>query len=113
PARSVRVIRTRTIDPIVQHRITRRGKRNVLQLNVPMRRDGLLYALTISCSAALLFLVQPMIAKAILPRFGVTAGVWVTCMLFVQVALLAGYLYSYWLTRLSRRLQTSIHLVLL
>jgi hypothetical protein len=74
---------------------------------------GVLYALTITGSSALLFLVQPMIAKAILPRFGGSAGVWVTCMLFFQVALLAGYLYSYWVTRLPRRLQTALHLALL
>ncbi|MBZ5623670.1 MAG: fused MFS/spermidine synthase [Acidobacteriia bacterium] len=77
-------------------------------------REGLLYALTITCSSALLFLVQPMLAKAILPRFGGSAGVWVTCMLFFQVVLLIGYLYAYWITRhLNRRVQTAIHLVLL
>jgi SAM-dependent methyltransferase len=78
-----------------------------------LAREGVLYALTITGSSALLFLVQPMIAKAILPRFGGSAGVWVTCMLFFQVALLIGYLYSYWITRLPRRLQTAIHLALL
>lgn len=76
-------------------------------------REGVLYALTITGSSALLFLVQPMVAKAILPRFGGSAGVWVTCMLFFQVALLAGYLYSYWITRLPRRVQTAIHVALL
>jgi SAM-dependent methyltransferase len=73
----------------------------------------MLYALTITASSALLFLVQPMIAKAILPRFGGSAGVWVACMLFFQVTLLAGYLYAYWITRLHRRAQTAIHLALL
>ena len=77
-----------------------------------MSRDGLLYGSTITASAALLFLVQPIIAKAILPHYGGSAGVWVASMLFFQVALLAGYLYSYGLTRLSPRLQTPIHLVL-
>jgi SAM-dependent methyltransferase len=78
-----------------------------------LKRDGVLYALTITCSSALLFLVQPMIAKAILPRFGGSAGVWVTCMLFFQVALLIGYLYAYGITRLGRRAQAAIHLTLL
>ncbi len=78
-----------------------------------LKRDGVLYALTITSSSALLFLVQPMIAKAILPRFGGSAGVWVACMLFFQVALLIGYLYAYWITRLGRRAQTAIHLALL
>src|SRR5689334_14487420 len=72
------------------------------------------YALTIVCSSLLLFLVQPIIAKAILPRFGGSAGVWVTCMLFFQVVLLSGYAYSYWITRrLGRRMQAALHVVLL
>lgn len=54
-----------------------------------------------------------MIAKAILPRFGGTAGVWVTCMLFFQVVLLIGYLYAYWITRLPRRVQALIHITIL
>src|SRR5580704_8138953 len=57
------------------------------------------YSLAIACSSTLLFLVQPIIAKAILPRFGGSAGVWVACMLFFQVVLLVGYLYSFCLTR--------------
>lgn len=62
----------------------------------------------------LLFLVQPIMAKAILPSFGGSAGVWVACMLFFQVALLMGYLYAYWITRLlSRNAQSSLHIVLL
>ncbi|SPE37542.1 Integral membrane protein-like protein [Candidatus Sulfopaludibacter sp. SbA6] len=72
------------------------------------------YSLTIACSSTLLFLVQPIIAKAILPRFGGSAGVWVTCMLFFQVVLLIGYLYAYLITRhLSGKAQTAVHLVLL
>ena len=71
------------------------------------------YSLTIACSSTLLFLVQPMMAKAILPRFGGTAGVWVTCMLFFQVALLIGYLYSYLIARLNGKLQTLVHVALL
>ncbi len=72
------------------------------------------YALTIVCSSLLLFLVQPIIAKSILPRFGGSAGVWVTCMLFFQVVLLAGYGYSYWITRrLGRKTQAAVHVALL
>src|SRR5579872_4706552 len=64
----------------------------------------LLYSLTIGCSSVLLFSVQPIMAKALLPRFGGSAGVWVTCMLFFQVMLLLGYLYSYLITAcLTRR----------
>jgi hypothetical protein len=57
----------------------------------------LLYAVTISLSAFLLFAVQPVIAKMILPWFGGTSAVWATCMLFFQAVLLLGYLYAHWL----------------
>jgi hypothetical protein len=51
----------------------------------------ILYALTILVSAFLLFQVQPIIAKIILPWFGGSAAVWTVCLLFFQLALLAGY----------------------
>jgi len=71
-------------------------------------------SVTITGSAALLFVIQPMVAKTILPRFGGSAGVWVTCMMFFQVVLLLGYLYSYWITRYPRPLvRTAVHLLLL
>ncbi|MGC1818039.1 MAG: fused MFS/spermidine synthase, partial [Casimicrobiaceae bacterium] len=74
----------------------------------------LLYALTIFASAFLLFLVQPIIAKEILPWFGGSAAVWTTCLVFFQSALLAGYAYADAATRrLSRRAQGSLHSVLL
>lgn len=53
------------------------------------------YGFTIFLSAFLLFLVQPMIAKFILPWFGGTAAVWTTCMMYFQVVLLLGYLYAH------------------
>src|SRR5215831_5088721 len=71
-------------------------------------------AIIIALNAALLFLIQPMIAKTLLPRFGGTAGVWVTSMMFFQVVLLLGYLYSYWITRyLGPVVRTVVHLALL
>jgi SAM-dependent methyltransferase len=74
----------------------------------------LLYACTIFLSAFLLFQVQPVIAKIILPWFGGTAAVWTTCMLFFQTALLGGYLYSHWTaTRLATRAQAALHGLLL
>ena len=74
----------------------------------------LLYALTIFASAFLLFLVQPIIAKEILPWFGGSAAVWTTCLVFFQSALLAGYAYAdATTTRLSRRRQGSLHSALL
>ena len=54
----------------------------------------LLYALTIFASAFLLFLVQPIVAKQILPWFGGSAAVWATCLVFFQTTLLLGYAYA-------------------
>ena len=74
----------------------------------------LLYALTISLSAFLLFEVQPVIAKMILPWFGGTSAVWTTCMLFFQVVLLLGYLYAHWLhEKLPSRKQAWLHIAAL
>ncbi|MDX1982470.1 MAG: fused MFS/spermidine synthase [Bryobacteraceae bacterium] len=74
----------------------------------------ILYAATIFLSAFLLFQVQPMIAKIILPWFGGTAAVWTACMLFFQSALLAGYLYSHWaMSRLGACARGGLHVGLL
>ncbi len=73
-----------------------------------------LYALTIFLSAFLLFLVQPVIAKHILPWFGGSAAVWTTCMLFFQSILLAGYAYADFTTRhLKPKTQVRLHIGLL
>jgi len=73
-----------------------------------------LFAGTIFTSAFLLFLVQPLIAKQILPRFGGSAAVWSICMVFFQVVLLAGYAYSDWTTRrFGARTQAKLHIGLL
>ena len=74
----------------------------------------LLHAATIFLSAFLLFLVQPVIAKQILPWFGGAAAVWATCLVFFQSVLLFGYAYSDWTTRLlAPRKQAWLHLALL
>jgi spermidine synthase len=74
----------------------------------------LAYACTIFLSAFLLFAVQPMIGKIILPWFGGSAAVWSTCLLFFQAALLAGYLYAHWsTTRLRPRKQAMLQIALL
>src|SRR5260370_18054520 len=71
-----------------------------------------LFALTLFTSAALLFLIEPMIAKMILPRFGGTPAVWITCMVFFQAALLAGYGYAHVATKwLGLRRQAGLHLL--
>ncbi|MCB0344378.1 MAG: fused MFS/spermidine synthase [Bdellovibrionales bacterium] len=72
---------------------------------------GWLFALTVFTSAFLLFQVQPMMAKFILPWFGGTPSVWSTCLLFFQTFLLAGYAYAHLLNRnLSPQLQTMVHI---
>jgi hypothetical protein len=72
------------------------------------------YALTLFASAFLLFGVQPLVGKFALPWFGGTPAVWTACMLFFQVALLAGYAYSHAVaTRLKPRSQVKLHLALL
>src|SRR5512133_296415 len=72
-----------------------------------------LHAVAITLSSFLLFLVQPIIARRILPWFGGSAGVWTTCMVFFQVALVAGYAYSDVVARrLSLRRQLAVHLAL-
>src|SRR5512132_2272297 len=74
----------------------------------------LLYAITVLVSAFLLFQVQPVIARIILPWFGGSAAVWTTCLLFFQCVLLLGYLYAHALFRYCKpRLQTIIHVTLL
>jgi hypothetical protein len=73
-----------------------------------------LFALTLFVSAALLFWVQPMIAKMILPLLGGTPAVWNTCMVFFQAVLLAGYAYAHATTAwLGVRRQVVLHLALL
>jgi hypothetical protein len=72
------------------------------------------YASTIFLSAFLLFLVQPLIAKQILPWFGGSAAVWTTCLLFFQSVLLAGYAYADASVRfLKPRTQVIVHIVVL
>ncbi len=72
------------------------------------------FALTIFLGAFLLFQVQPMIGKLLLPWFGGGAGVWTVCLLFFQVALLVGYAYADLLQRVTRgRWQVVVHGVVL
>ena len=79
-----------------------------------MKRAGLLFGSTIFTSSLLLFLVQPMLAKAILPWFGGAAEVWACALFFFQAALLAGYAYAWWSARhLSPRAQAILHVALL
>ena len=69
-----------------------------------------LYVLTLFLSAFLLFFVQPMFTKMVLPRLGGAPTVWNTAMVFFQATLLGGYLYAHLSTRLlGLRRQTILH----
>ena len=70
-----------------------------------------LFAITLFCSASLLFLVQPMAGKMVLPFLGGSPAVWNTCMVFFQAVLLLGYLYAHKLTSLPGQVvQFRVHL---
>ncbi len=73
-----------------------------------------LYAFTLFASAALLFLVQPMFARLVLPLLGGSPAVWNTALVFFQATLLAGYAYAHASTAwLGARRQAALHLVVL
>jgi SAM-dependent methyltransferase len=76
--------------------------------------DSAVFALTVFCGAFFLFLVEPIIAKELLPWFGGAANVWATCLVFFQLGLLLGYGYADVLAwRLSGRAQPLVLLILL
>src|SRR5689334_18483854 len=73
-----------------------------------------LFVISIFLSAFLLFQIQPMMGKFILPWFGGTPAVWSTLMLFFEVLLTGGYAYAYWLIgRVKARRQPIIHIGLI
>jgi len=73
----------------------------------------ILFALTLFVSSSLLFLVQPMFARMVLPMLGGTPAVWNTCVVFFQAALLAGYAYAHGSTAwLGVRRQIVLHSLL-
>ncbi len=71
------------------------------------------YAITIFLGSFLLFQVQPILAKQLIPLFGGSPAVWTACMLFFQTVLVAGYAYAHGLTYLKKRKQAFVHLCLL
>lgn len=74
----------------------------------------IVFTIAVFLAAALLFGVQPMVAKSLLPDFGGGSSVWTTCMLFYQTMLIAGYLYAHLLlTRVPRTAQMVIHTTLI
>lgn len=87
------------------------------EVAVTRRRPGLLVALftlTIFTSALLLFFVQPLYTRLVLPQIGGAAAVWTTAMLFFQTVLIGGYLYAHLISRhLAVGAQIAVHLALL
>jgi hypothetical protein len=72
------------------------------------------FVAAIVLSASLLFMVQPMFTKLVLPRFGGAPSVWSVAIVFFQTALLAGYAYAHWLTRYGPgRLSVAVHLAVM
>jgi len=72
------------------------------------------YAVAVFLSSGLLFLIEPMVGKRVLPLLGGTAAVWTACLVFFQIALLVGYLGAHWLvTRATPRRQAAIYVALL
>src|SRR5712671_1757964 len=79
-----------------------------------MPRSRLLYAIAIFLSSSLLFLVEPMAGKRLLPLLGGSAAVWTACLVFFQCALLFGYLIAHGLiTRTGARVQAVAYIALL
>jgi spermidine synthase len=79
-----------------------------------MPKRALLYAAAIFLSSSLLFLVEPMAGKRLLPLLGGSAAVWTTCLVFFQTALLLGYLCAHWIaTQLRPRAQAIVYGTLL
>lgn len=77
-------------------------------------RTAVRVALLIFCSSFLLFAVQPILGKALLPEWGGGANVWTACLLFFQIGLLIGYLYAFVSARwLARRAQAAVHILLI
>jgi len=78
------------------------------------RSTAWLFTATTFTASALVFLVEPMFAKMVLPKLGGSPAVWNTCVLFFQITLLAGYLYAHVTTRwLGARRQAVVHLALM
>ncbi|HEY3706852.1 MAG TPA: fused MFS/spermidine synthase [Terracidiphilus sp.] len=77
-----------------------------------MSQVRLLFAAAVFLAAFLLFLVEPMAARQLLPILGGSASVWITCLVFFQTALLVGYLYAHWLAQRPRSIALLISIAL-
>ncbi|HEX4682749.1 MAG TPA: fused MFS/spermidine synthase, partial [Gemmatimonadaceae bacterium] len=92
----------------------RSDKRGPTNANVPAAPSVAGYALAIFISSSLLFLIEPIAGKRVLPLLGGSAAVWTACLVFFQAALLLGYFLAHWLTsRASHRTQRVVYLSML
>jgi spermidine synthase len=71
---------------------------------------AILFGSTLFVSALLLFMIQPLVGRLVLPLLGGSATVWTTCLVFFQAVLLAGYAWSHAMTRMPARAQSWVHL---
>jgi hypothetical protein len=74
---------------------------------------SVLWTAAVFVGSGLLFVIQPMIAKMLLPHVGGAPSTWTTCVLFFQAVLLAGYVYAHAVGRLRPRAQLAVHAALL
>jgi hypothetical protein len=80
---------------------------------IPVAASTALFAVTVLVASALMFVVEPMFARMILPRLGGSPAVWNTCLVFFQAALLGGYVYAHLLSKCTTiRWQVITHLAL-
>src|SRR5579875_2821144 len=79
-----------------------------IRMSALSRSLRLICGCTIFLGAFLLFAVEPMAAKRLLPALGGSSAVWITCLVFFQTALLLGYLYAHWLGRRSSLRQAEL-----
>src|SRR5277367_1824264 len=82
----------------------------ILETRGHMTHLRFLFASAVFLASFLLFLVEPIAARQLLPALGGSATVWITCLVFFQTALLLGYLYAHWLARRSHWI---LHFVML
>ena len=87
----------------------------IMSMSAVLSRARLpLFAVTLFISAGLMFLVEPMVAKMVLPQLGGSPDVWITCLVFFQATLLLGYAYAHTLTRIAPRgAQILVHVAVL
>jgi spermidine synthase len=106
-------------EPLVSEAIGGQPVLAAVPREAPLRRSRSLilvacFSVAIFLNATLLFAIQPLFTKMVLPLLGGSPAVWNTCLLFFQAALLGGYLYAHATSRwLSVRVQAGIHLALL